>query len=673
MTALVTKHLPLVAVAPDGIKKLRALILELAVRGKLVAQDTSDATADSLLADIRVRLQEKSSSVRARKSLISAPIDVDELPFVLPTSWRWARFSEITSYVQRGKGPIYADRSQYPVISQKCVRWTGLDLSQARHIDPSSIERYEEVRHLVEGDILWNSTGTGTIGRACVVKSTMPGQVLVADSHVTVVRCESVVPEYLWRWIQTPTVQDQIEKSASGSTNQIELNTSTVLAHLAPIPPLAEQHRIVAKVDELMALCDRLEADQADAEAAHAQLVQALLGSLNQATNAADFRASWQRLSEHFHTLFTTEASIDALKQTVLRLGFMGKLVPHLDDVHASRGMLEAIATAKAQLPDAGRLRQADDSTPATRADVPFEFPAAWQVARMADLCEPVTSGSTPPSSEMKESEGIPFLKVYNIREQRIDFDYKRQFVDEAYHLAKMKRSALKPNDVVMNIVGPPLGKTAIIPDSYANWNCNQAIVFFRPIAPMNPRFIYLFLCEGSFLEGIELIGTAGQDNISVTKSRNIVVPIPTNEEQHRIVAKVDELMALCDQIKVHLAEAHQQHGQLAKVLIDHALGINANLSKPHSDRPDSNAPILNFDQERSPRLMTEPPATVEQLVACINELGDLATPERLLKHTGLSEDVEAFYDLLRAARDSGAVVVPLGSDTAIRRARNAD
>jgi type I restriction enzyme S subunit len=190
----------------------------------------------------------------------------------------------------------------------------------------------------------------------------------------------------------------------------------------------------------------------------------------------------------------------------------------------------------------------------------------------MDDICFGITSGSTPPKNEFDDLFGAPYLKVYNIRNQFIDFEYKPQFVNVDYHSIKLKRSILYPGDVIMNIVGPPLGKVAIIPDTYPEWNCNQAITFFRPIVKDFNTYIYTYIKAGIFLQSIDLIGTAGQDNISVTKSRSIALPVPPLEEQHRIVAKVDELMTLCDQLKTRLNTAQTTQLQLADTVVDEAL-----------------------------------------------------------------------------------------------------
>jgi len=185
----------------------------------------------------------------------------------------------------------------------------------------------------------------------------------------------------------------------------------------------------------------------------------------------------------------------------------------------------------------------------------------------MDDLCIGITSGSTPPNNIFSDKEGIPFLKVYNIRNQKIDFQYKPQFINEEYHL-KSKRSCLNPGDVIMNIVGPPLGKVAIIPNHFPEYNCNQAIVFFRPVIKSLNEYLYLYLLSGKFLDKIELIGTAGQDNISVTKSRSILIPLAPLSEQLRIIKKTDFLMDLYDRLEKQIDAATSKRTELLKALM---------------------------------------------------------------------------------------------------------
>ncbi|WP_341809178.1 restriction endonuclease subunit S [Xanthomonas oryzae pv. oryzicola] len=377
---------------------------------------------------------------------------------------------------------------------------------------------------------------------------------------------EELSARYLHAYLST--FKDELLVSRMVGTANVSLTVAKISGVPIPLIPISAQR----KIEELMALCDRLDARQADAGSAHAQLVQALLDSLTQARDAEDFAHSWQRLAEHFHTLFTTESSIDALKQTLLQLAVMGKLVPQDPSDEPASELCKSIEAEKQRLVAEKKMKETPHLEPVSTDEELFTAPSSWVWVRMGDICRPISSGSTPSSDLFQYDEGIPFLKVYNIRNQEIDFEYKKQFVSPEHHREKMKRSALVPGDVVMNIVGPPLGKVAIIPDTFPEWNCNQAIVFFGLIAPVSRQYIYTFLKECSFLKNIALIGTAGQDNISVTKSKNIAVPLPPIAEQHRIVAKVDELMALCDQLKARLGEARQVHGNLANALIGQAL-----------------------------------------------------------------------------------------------------
>jgi type I restriction enzyme S subunit len=192
------------------------------VQGELVPQNPADEPASALLKRIRAEKDRLIAEGKIKRDKPLASIGEDEQPFELPVGWEWVRLGDICTYIQRGKSPVYTENSEHRVVSQKCVRWYGLDLTPARFLAPESLTKYETIRFLQAGDLLWNSTGTGTIGRACLVPTEHKNSGLVADSHVTVVRPVQVNSWFLWRWIQCPYVQSEIEGSASGTTNQIE-------------------------------------------------------------------------------------------------------------------------------------------------------------------------------------------------------------------------------------------------------------------------------------------------------------------------------------------------------------------------------------------------------------------------------------------------------------------
>ena len=257
---LLEKHFDLAFTAPNGVQKLRELILTFAMQGKLVPQDPNDQPASELLKAIEAEKQRLAQTEEIKISKPLLEIKIDEIPYELPKGWKWVRLGSIAAYIQRGIGPRYSDIPEIPVISQKCIQWSGFNKSIVKFIDPSTIDRYRNERFIRDGDLLWNSTGTGTIGRINVYRDELNEfKRVVADSHVTVIRLIGLCNAYVLNFLMSPIVQKHIEENASGTTNQIELNTTTVINQVVPLPPLAEQRRIVAKIDQLMTLCDQLD------------------------------------------------------------------------------------------------------------------------------------------------------------------------------------------------------------------------------------------------------------------------------------------------------------------------------------------------------------------------------------------------------------------------------
>jgi len=235
-----------IADTPESIASLRSLILDLAIRGNLTNNQVTEFDSKS----------------------------------GLPRSWGVSKLVDVCVYIQRGKGPKYVARSNFPVVSQKCVRWSGFDITQARFIDPQSLASYSDDRFLRSGDILWNSTGTGTVGRTAIYVESSEFDQVVADSHVTVLRAPGMDPRFLWSWTASPGVQSRISDLTSGTTNQQELNLSSIKSLDVPVPLIAEQKRIVEKVDLLMALCDELEKSLKDREAIARKLAGSVVSDI---------------------------------------------------------------------------------------------------------------------------------------------------------------------------------------------------------------------------------------------------------------------------------------------------------------------------------------------------------------------------------------------------------
>ena len=241
---------------PDKLKKS---ILQSAIQGKLTEQLATDDNVEDLLQAIK---EEKERLIKEKKIKKQKPlpeITEEEIPFTIPENWKWVRLDDICVYLQRGKSPIYSDIKKYPVVSQKCNQWSGFTLEPAKYLAPEVLEKYADERYLKKHDILINSTGLGTVGRVCLFKTDSKYPIVVADSHVTVVRSTRLISEiYIKYFLSSPHIQDNIEDMCSGSTKQKELALNTIKNLLVALPPLAEQKRIVEKLDKLLADIEEL-------------------------------------------------------------------------------------------------------------------------------------------------------------------------------------------------------------------------------------------------------------------------------------------------------------------------------------------------------------------------------------------------------------------------------
>lgn len=254
-------------------------ILQEAIQGKLVPQDTTEEPASTLLQKIRDEKNRLVVEGKLKKKDLTDSIIFkgddnkyyennsgkiscidDEIPFEIPSNWVWARLDNICSFIHRGKSPKYSLVKKYPVIAQKCNQWSGFSIEKARFIEPNSLSSYKDDYFLQDKDLMWNSTGLGTLGRMAIYYTALnPYELAVADSHVTIIRPlkQYIVPEFLYYYFASNTVQSVIEEKSDGSTKQKELATKTIQAYLAPLPPLAEQYRIVQQIKSVTSIMSR--------------------------------------------------------------------------------------------------------------------------------------------------------------------------------------------------------------------------------------------------------------------------------------------------------------------------------------------------------------------------------------------------------------------------------
>jgi len=553
-----------------GIKKLRELILELAVRGKLVAQDANDEPASVLLeriAEEKAQLLSNQGKVGKIKKPKKLPeITEDEKPFELPKGWEWVKLGNLSSDIHYGYTASAMQDSEgirllrITDIQDDKVNWSTVP---ACEVTPEKAKSYL----LENNDILLARTG-GTIGKSYLVEN-IDVEAVFASYLIRVRKIESMSAPYIKVYLGSQLYWKQLYANSAG-TGQPNVNATALKSLFFPVAPTEEQHRIVAKVDELMALCDQLEAQTESSLDAHQTLVTVLLDTLVNSQNADELAENWTRLSDHFDTLFTTEHSINQLKQTVLQLAVMGKLVPQDPNDEPASVLLERIAAAKEQLIKDKKFKKQKPLPPISEDEKRFGLPKGWEWCRVWDIAELITSGSRDWAKYYSESGAI-FVTMGNLARG----DYKLRLETIRYVAPPIggegSRTKLSKDDLLISITGD-VGNLGLIPANFGEAYINQHTCLLRfmpeclnryfPELMRSPMARFQFEAPQRGIKNSFRLGDVGE----------MVIPLPPTEEQHRIVAKVDELMKLCDQLKTRLNDAQTTQLQLADALVEQAL-----------------------------------------------------------------------------------------------------
>ncbi len=550
----------------SAIARLRGFILKLAVHGKLVDQNLADSSASQLIKQIATTTREVPLAPRYR-SLVDQPIG--QPAFELPESWAWTRLGLIADHIQRGKSPEYSATPGPLVVSQKCVRWEGLDLSQARPITPKSLDEYDPVRFLREGDLLWNSTGTGTIGR--VSRVIAPPERLVCDSHVTLVRCPQLNPEFIRCWLRSDHVFGSIEGQASGSTNQVELTLQMALSQPVPLPPLAEQYRIVAKVEELMELCDQLELAQKERELHRDALRRVSLYRLTSTDNAGGTTKDFRFLLDTSRRLITRSEHIASIRHAILELAIRGTLVPQDSSDEPASELLRRI-------PYVVKSRGSASSGDITvgESDRPFDIPVSWAWIRLGRLITNSDAGWSPKTENVpRTGDNWGVLKVSAVSWDSFRSEENKQLLPG---VVPRKEAQVREGDFLISRANTSelVAKAVIVREEPSNLMLSDKTVRLSFVPLCNQDFLLLVNNHAQYARDFYALEASGASPSMKNVSRDVIyrlpIPLPPIAEQERIVAAVDKLMALCDELQAAFVSAQIERGRLLEALLDGAL-----------------------------------------------------------------------------------------------------
>jgi type I restriction enzyme S subunit len=543
----------LFADAPDVVEKMRKLVLAMAVQGRLVEQSSADGSADALLMELTKGLSPGFDCMAYQPN--AAPLQT------LPRNWRWAP-TRLLCDLQTGKR-MKGGALEKGVISLggEHLKPNGLvDYSVPRYV---SKEFYDE---MTKGKVCVHDTlmvkDGATTGKVAFV-SQLPSDGLAAvNEHVFILRWREPIVRKLAFYFMRAFAHDYIATKSAGLIGGIR--REAVLEFPFPLPPLAEQTRIVAKVDELMALCDRLEQQQQQREEQASKLARASLARFAESPTPAS-------LDFFFHKSYDITPA--DLRKSILTLAVQGKLVPQDPNDEPAEELIKVIANQKERLFKQRLIPNPSKLPPIRDGSVPFDLPKSWQWLRLESICELITKGSSPNWQGVQyvdAANGILFITSENVGNYVLRKMDDPKYVERKFNEMET-RSILQRNDLLVNLVGASIGRSAIYDrDDVAN--INQAVGIIRLVrgnASVDRRYLLHYLNSPTSLSIMfdEQVETA-RANLSLTNMKHFLVPIPPLAEQRRIVAKVDELMALVDALETQLATAHTNVSALLDAVV---------------------------------------------------------------------------------------------------------
>ena len=552
--------------APDAIPRLRRFILDLAVRGKLMEQDPEDEPASELLKRIAAEKKRLVEAKEIRKPRHLDGAEAVSVPFEIPQAWKWVRLDAVGAIVGGGT-PSANDAANFAAPGQGIPWLTPADLG-----GHSGLFISRGSRDLSETG-LQNSSATLMPKGTVLFTSRAPiGYVAIAANPISTNQgFKSIVP-YIsdcsrFVALAMKSFAPEIEAKAPGTTFK-EASGKIVAGVPFPLPPLAEQHRIVTKVDELMALCDRLETSRKERETTRTRLAAASLARLNAPDpDPTVFQNHAAFALNNLTPLTTRPDQIKVLRQTILNLAVRGKLVEQDPSDEPAGGLLKRIAKNRATSVK-GQKRQYLSGI-GSYDEVPYNIPLAWEWSSVGQLASDMRYGTSKKCDY--QIRGTPVLRIPNVSKGEVDLtDLKFGALTEK----ERKVLILRENDLLVVRSNGSLdivGRAAIVPKAAESMSFAGYLVRVR-FSPcyVQARYVWLVMNSRHIRDLIEkpIRSTVGLKNVNSTELAALTIPLPPLAEQHRIVAKVDELMAVCDRLEASLARGEETRGRLVEAVL---------------------------------------------------------------------------------------------------------
>lgn len=537
---LLEKHFEIALETPDGITRLRELILKLAMQGKLVSQNSEDKPAQKLLEEIEKEKENLFKNKLMKKQSLLEKIKKEQIPYSIPENWKWIKLENICTLITDGAHhtPNYIDDG-IPFLSVKNLSSGKIDFSDTKFI--SETEHLELTKRCKPelNDILL--TKIGTTGIAVTIDTDKEFSIFVSVALLKIVQ-HKIYSKYIEYLINSPLVKKYSKDGTEGVGNK-NLVLRKIREYIIPLPPLEEQKRIVEKIDQLMFLCDKLEDERNRKNKLQLQINSAAINNLIKARNENSFSVAWNFIANQFDTLYTVKQNVTDLKDAILNLAIKGKLLSE---------NIEIDKEIKISQSDKFKINE---------NDYPFSLPKKWKWVALNDLG--LTQTGTTPATKNADYYGdfIPFIGPGDIKNQVIN--YANLSLSE---LGIEKARLIPENSILMVCIGGSIGKLAI---NNKDVTCNQQINTITPFSNIDLKYLFAVL-QSSYFQNQVLAKASGSATPIINKQKwiSIPIPLPSYDLQKRISKRVDELFKLCNDLEKNIEQSSKKQSQILNAVL---------------------------------------------------------------------------------------------------------
>jgi type I restriction enzyme, S subunit len=569
---LLERHFDAAFAAPDGIKKLRKLILTLAMRGKLVSQDPNDEPASELLKSIEAEKQQLIEGKKLKVGQLTSDSKKINQNIEIPSSWIWVKGVDLF-FITKLAGFEYTkhidlqDAGEVPVIRAQNVKPFELNTDNLKYIDLKTSKLLERCA-LTKEALLVTFIGAG-IGDIALFDFQERWHLAPNVAKMEpFIGCEDKINlKYITYFLNSRIGRDEIFKHLK-STAQPSISMGTIRDIDYPLAPLAEQRRIVTEIDRLMARCDELEKLRADRSQKLLTVHTAALDALLKAKESSDFSSAWHFITQNFSELYSVKENVAELRKTILQLAVMGKLVPQDPNDEPASELLKAIELERQRMVNEGKIKDQKPLSDIRLNEMPFLLPVGWEWIRLGKILPNYQNGL----SKRNSNEGIERIVI-----RLADIKFGEIFLGDHRSIKltdkESEKYELTTDDILITRVNGStdlIGNFTLIEKS----NCLIYCDHFIRLRILQDFLASIYLCKvakSSFLrEQIisKFVTTAGQKTVNQSHISSLIFPLPPIAEQHRIVAEIDRLMALCDRLEESIEAAKSKQTDLLNALM---------------------------------------------------------------------------------------------------------